>query len=206
VTHFIQAGETIWALSRRYGASVEAIIEASGIEDVRRIPVGRPILIPPPEPTGFAPVPREDFAASRPGPSETLSRPKPAAPEPDFSHFEELLRRVEEQLRAARFEEALGTAGEAREHLGTLADSQESERRRAELEVLAGTAEVALDRYGDALASFRRALEADPDLQLDARKTSPKVLRVLDETRSRHAVPADGSAASIAPRPAPPSE
>jgi hypothetical protein len=51
--------------------------------------------------------------------------------------------------------------------------------------VLAGTAELALGRGGAASASFERALAADPELELDERTVSPKVVRAFDETRKR---------------------
>jgi murein DD-endopeptidase MepM/ murein hydrolase activator NlpD len=46
VHHELQRGETVYRLSRRYGVSVETILEANGIEDPQRIAVGTRLFIP----------------------------------------------------------------------------------------------------------------------------------------------------------------
>jgi LysM repeat protein len=45
-THVIQSGENLFRLSLRYGTTVQALIDANGIVDVRRIPAGTVLIIP----------------------------------------------------------------------------------------------------------------------------------------------------------------
>ena len=90
--HRVQPGETVWRLARRYGSSVEAIMELNGVSDVRFLPAGRTITIP---------VAR----ASAPGSSRA---------DPLGVGFDELLGRARQALGEARFEDALVRATEAR--------------------------------------------------------------------------------------------
>jgi Tfp pilus assembly protein PilF len=55
--------------------------------------------------------------------------------------------------------------------------------RRTQLEVLSATAQIALGHHDAARESFERALAADPDFELDARSTSPKIRSVFDTVR-----------------------
>ena len=55
---------------------------------------------------------------------------------------------------------------------------------RARLEVLAAIAQVALGDDAAARRSFGRALEAQPGLELDPGRTSPKVMRALEGARA----------------------
>jgi hypothetical protein len=87
---------------------------------------------------------------------------------------------VDALLRAARFEEAVARGDALREELGTA----EGERLRVRLEVAAGTAYVALEREEAARECFRRALAAEPALDLDPAATAPKVLRVFRSVRA----------------------
>ncbi len=57
------------------------------------------------------------------------------------------------------------------------------------LELVTATAQVALGREALAREAFARALSNDPELSLDPRTTSPKVLRVFHAasvTRAAH--------------------
>lgn len=46
-THTMAPGETLWALARRYGLSVQDLMRANGIRDVSGLSVGRTLRIPP---------------------------------------------------------------------------------------------------------------------------------------------------------------
>lgn len=104
--------------------------------------------------------------------------PAPPPPDPREELFAEALSEVETRVRAARFEPALESASRARR----AADGADPEQR-ARLEVLAATAEIALGLDDAAASSFGRALDADPDLELDAAATSPKVRRAFERAR-----------------------
>jgi hypothetical protein len=101
-----------------------------------------------------------------------------------LERVEERLRESETSLREARFEQALEGAGQVRRQLDVLGEAGDTQALRARLEVLVASAQIALGDDAEARASFARALAADPELELDARRTSPKILRVLDAARS----------------------
>ena len=43
--HVVQRGDTLWGISRKYGVSVERLVERNGIKDRNRIYVGQKILV-----------------------------------------------------------------------------------------------------------------------------------------------------------------
>lgn len=110
--------------------------------------------------------------------------PAPPAPEaPSLVRAREQIAAAEESLAAARFSEALGRAMAAREELATGPADATSRALRVQTEVIAATAQVALGDEDGARASFAEALAVDPELVLDPRVTSPKVLGVLEQAR-----------------------
>lgn len=145
--------------------------------------LGRPLAMAPPRPS------KPKRTARR-----RIARPKPAKPEPSdalpilVTEIDYRLGRAGQDLNAARFEEALGSAQVARRLLGTTGSSPELVQRWLRLEVLEATVLVALGREDEARACAVRALARDPKLMLDERRTSPKVVSVF------RAVGAQGSA------------
>ena len=101
----------------------------------------------------------------------------PAAAE---SEVEREIAEVGDLVARAHFRTALSLVSSTRELLDA-APARSAERAR--LELLAATAEVALGRRNAARASLARALEADPDLQLDPAETSPKLVALWAEVR-----------------------
>jgi hypothetical protein len=95
---------------------------------------------------------------------------------------------AEEALQGARFELALEWVERGRGLLERQEPAGQRPRRRAQLEVLGATAEIALGREEAARASLRRALRAQPELRLDPARHSPKLIRLFEEVRG-----ADGS-------------
>ncbi len=129
------------------------------------------------------PAPRPAPARGRPPPAPAPEASAPAPRRP----LEEALRsiqRAEEALRAARFQEALRAAAQARAALGELPGGADLAAPRARLEVAAATAQIGLDDEAAAHESLLRAVEADPGLRLDPERTSPKVLRALELARA----------------------
>jgi hypothetical protein len=94
------------------------------------------------------------------------------------------VRAADALLRDARFEEALARVDPIRAALDAMQDGAGVRRLRVRTEVLAATALVALDREDAARDCFRRALAAEPALDLDPATTAPKVLRVFLAVRS----------------------
>jgi hypothetical protein len=90
---------------------------------------------------------------------------------------------VQELVRTARFEEALARLEGVRKDLGAFDAESGAPARSARLELLTGTAQLALGREDDARASFVRALAADATLRLDPATTSPKVVTLFEEVR-----------------------
>ena len=41
--HLVQKGDTLWGISRKYGVSVDKLVERNGIKDKNRIYVGQKI-------------------------------------------------------------------------------------------------------------------------------------------------------------------
>ena len=176
-------------------ASEQVIASEDAPESVAVGEARDPELGPSPEPTQ-APAPVEpgtpvaiapDATAADPGesgaPVEIAAveppAPTPDAPSPVPAADPESLLLAEEALRAARFQSALEHAAAARDDLGEAG----SPEQRGRVEVVAGTAALALGRTEEARASFERALAADPALELDAASHAPKVRRFFDSVR-----------------------
>jgi len=95
---------------------------------------------------------------------------------------------IEKAIGEAYFQTALALTRSAQELLDPLAaDPAQVAPRRARIEVLAATAEVALGHRAQAREHLVRALQADPTLSLDERDTSPRLLALLPEARRRAA-------------------
>jgi hypothetical protein len=107
----------------------------------------------------------------------------PRSRDPDWSPIDATLGAAEALVRDARFEQALQTAERIRPRLVSVENVPGANLRRTQLEVLSATAQIALGRDDAARESFERALAADPELELDARSTSPKIRRVFDTVR-----------------------
>ena len=87
------------------------------------------------------------------------------------------LAELEGWLARAYFNEVVQAAGELR------ASDAGAPAERARLEVIAGTAHLALGAASPAVSCFKRALQASPDLELPRRTTSPKVLHAFAAAR-----------------------
>jgi hypothetical protein len=98
--------------------------------------------------------------------------------------IERWLRAAESQLEAARFEEALATAARARAALDAIPPGRDVSGSRVRVELIEATAEAARGRDAAARACFARVLALDPAFALDARTTSPKLMRLLDAARA----------------------
>ena len=122
--------------------------------------------------------------AYRDRPVQRPPEPPPAAPQIDFGPADRVLASAEAELSEARFKLALDATEEARALLARLPNSRARRDRMAQLEVMSGTALVALGRSDDAGDSFVRALEARPDLELNAATTPPKILRLFEQIRA----------------------
>jgi hypothetical protein len=102
---------------------------------------------------------------------------------PDWSPVDAMIEAAEALVQGARFRQALETANRIRPTLSSIADAPGASLRRTQLEVLSATAQIALGRHQAAHESFVRALAADPELELDAGSTSPKIRRVFESVR-----------------------
>jgi LysM repeat protein len=173
VDHTVERGETVWEIADRYGTSVASVIRENEIDDPTAIWVGVRLRIP--IPVGANPIRDSDERIG----GENF----------EATGVGELLDRCEAELRAAHFEEALASAGEARDRIAAR-DGSVDDADRVRLEIASATAYVALGQNEAALESLERALIADPNLELDPALTSPKVLAVFRVARGR-ATPTD---------------
>jgi len=176
--HTVEPGETLTAIAKQYGVSIESLVRANEIADAQAIRAGARLRIPTsPEPDATRAV---DAAAVKPGGDVNAVKSDPV---------DALLERCEAELRAAHFEEALASAAEVRARLDARSDrtGNADAARRVRLEIASATADVALEHRDAALEALERALAADPGLELDPALTSPKVLAVFRAARSRSA-------------------
>jgi hypothetical protein len=90
---------------------------------------------------------------------------------------------AQDALRLARFELALEWVARGKEVLEAGTPLQEQANQRAQLEVLAATAQIALGQEAAARESLVRALRAQPALRLDPALHSPKLVQLLDLVR-----------------------
>jgi len=105
-------------------------------------------------------------------------------PTPSLAEFDLRLGQIEAALAAAHFRSALALTRGAAALLDPLAPAADGVApRRARLELLTATAEVARGRRAQARDHLARALRADPSLQLSERDTSPRLLALLPEAR-----------------------
>lgn len=147
--------------------------------------LGEPVAVEAPPPP-LLPVPRRTIVmlpkqpAPEPAPPEPEAAPAPAIP----ATVDAAIAEAESALRAARYADAVTAAERAREGLAPLAASPAVAGRRARLEVAAATALLALGRGDAAREGFLRALAAQPELALDPRTTSPKVLQAFEAARA----------------------
>jgi len=168
VDHTVERGETVWEIADRYGASVASVIRENEIEDPTAIWVGTRLRIP--IPVGANPA--------------LDAEKKVGAEDSEAAEIAALLGRCEAELRAAHFEQALASAGEARGRINAR-NGTADDPGRVRLEIASATAYVALGQNDAALESLERALIADPNLDLDPALTSPKVLAIFRVARGR---------------------
>jgi len=204
VYHTVEPGETLWKIAERYGTSVARVARENRIEDPQMLWVGVRLRIPVPSdarvPTPGGPKLERASGVGTPGtaglgsgrtadvdPRGTVGLdPKRTGAARDLESIETaaLLDRCESELRAARFEQALESARQARKRIDARDDAGDNSNR-VRLEIATATAYVALGQSDAALASLERALIANPGLELDPALTSPKVLAVFRAARAR---------------------
>jgi len=108
-----------------------------------------------------------------------------------------LLARAEAELVEARFERAQQLALAAREALDLGGETAQWVR----LELIDATIEVAYGHQDAAVESLNRALELNPDLALDPRSTTPKLVAALATARADRVADAAALPAVSAPSP-----
>jgi tetratricopeptide (TPR) repeat protein len=174
---------------------VDVLIETNHIEDVKKLRVGRLLTIPvaPERPAARdrafrKPADRRaappSGSAADPGP-ESIDEARALEEDPlQAAEVDEALALGEEHLHSANLDEALEMAIQALRLLEGAPDAPGAGTRLARAEVIVATVHIAYARREAALQSLRRALRADPQLELDPGTTSPKLLRIFEEARS----------------------
>ena len=193
----VQRGDTLAEIARRHEVDVAELAERNGLADPDRIELGQTLAIPvegEPDPVPESrETPQQLFAAVQ-SLIESLRRSPEAESSVDaveYAALQELLAMAEEELRAARFDEAEHSAKAAERVLGVQSDNSASGAYRARLEVVRATVQSAFGDLDEAQRSLERALEANPDLELDPLSTPRKLVSLLDAIRATR--PALGS-------------
>lgn len=106
-------------------------------------------------------------------------------PSPDLVALDRALVEVRVLLAEAHFLTAIGVAKSTSRWARELPASEGLPVRRAQLQVLIATAQVALSRDDRARESLRLAVELDPELVLAEPTTSPKLVRVFRQLQRR---------------------
>ncbi|MEM7411023.1 MAG: hypothetical protein AAF430_12370 [Myxococcota bacterium] len=196
---FDRAGDA-WALDAPLGVE---IVRAGGASSPRptasaprpttttRAPSPRPAPpraapAPTPQRATPKPTPPKPTPQRPPAPRAAAPKPKPAPTPPSppaaSGSTAEDVAAIRSDVRGARFQAAIDRAVSVREQLS--ADGGANARKLlADTEVLVATAELALGRQGAAVTSLRRALAANPKLELDPITTPRKVVRALEQAR-----------------------
>lgn len=117
-----------------------------------------------------------------------IARAQPAAPAPEaVAQLDAELLDVAELIANAHFRSALSLASSAGRLLDTLPAAPETRARRVRLEILSGTAALALGRRAQALRHFSEAQRVDPAFEPDPATTSPKILDAWAASRETSA-------------------
>jgi len=103
----------------------------------------------------------------------------------DFAAVDAQIATAAAELDQARFQSAADLADLSRARLARLAAASVVRERRAQIEVVAATARIALGDVDDARRCVERALAARPDLALA--QAPPKLQRLFDEARADRA-------------------
>ncbi len=175
------AAQRLWARLECLGVRSEAAEE--GLRRSRRLRVHR--LRAGADATAGSGDPWQRLAdpVSLPASPPPLSPERLAQRQGLLAEIDVLLEATQAHTRAARFEEGLRSAAEARERLDAMRWEDDLLRRWVRLDIAQATIEVALGREQEARESARRALSRNPALRLDPESTSPKVIRVFESAR-----------------------
>jgi hypothetical protein len=92
--------------------------------------------------------------------------------------------RIELSVRRARFEQSIDEAAVLRAQLGRIRGWSDLAEPAVRLEIADATARLALGEIAAAREALSRSLDQSPELTLDPRSTSPKLVRLLESVRS----------------------
>jgi len=182
--YVVKKGDTLGRIAGHYGVDVDQLMRANGIDDPKRLAVGRVLVIPT---SGQSPL-----RAARKSPahaSAKASRQPPGAPPPPQAsapsasrprpEADEALAQAQAAFDDADFEGSLAAADRARTLLSQNGRDLGDRNRMARAYLLRGMAEVGLDRDDEARKSFRKALELDRGIKLDPDQVSPKIVEAF---------------------------
>lgn len=201
--HVVHFGDTLWEISRSHGVAVDELAQANGIANADRIAVGQRLVIP----ASASPTPPSVAARVEAAPATgAVAARREASLKRARAELDGRLRTAEDLVRTARFQEAIAETDRARASLGRLEGGGAADARdeRVRLELLAGTASLAIGRDDAATQSFERALAADPALTLDPGRFSPKIVRRVEQIRARASANSGAGPEQVAGRDTPP--
>ena len=172
VHHTVQPGESVWRIAHCYGVPVEAIARANGMADAAMVLAGQRLLIP---------LDTDQVEGTRASSAPTADEEEA----PDSVGVDALLTRVEYQLERAQFWKVLESIVTGMCLLDARTATTDLDAKRARLEVLAATAQLAFEREDAARRSLERALGADPRLEIDPATSPAKLLRLFESVKAQ---------------------
>ncbi len=157
---------------------------ASSVDGALLIALTQPNLSSAPAPQ---PVAARLVRKAPPAPPPPVSAPPPervrSKPVLGLNHVDEVLDVLAGMIQEARFRSALEMMTSVREAVREIPAGADQRLRFARVELLAGTAQVALGQNDVAREHFRQALKANPALELGGDQP-PKVRRVFSEVKA----------------------
>ena len=179
-SYVVQPGDTLARIAACSGVTVVTLARVNEISAPDRLRAGTVLRVPHRGDCAEAPrlaakVPR----ARRTEPARGGSQA--AAVQGEVAR---LLAKATARYDAADFEQALSLAQAGIQALAPYPGDAEADALRARCHMVSGMAAAGLERSERAIAEFRQALDAAPDLELDPQRTSPRVLELVDAARA----------------------
>lgn len=174
VRYVVQPGDTLGAIAACRGVRLDALAEANGIADPRRIEAGARLRVPP----------RDRCARS----AVAGATPPVATRAADGAALERgrhLLEAARARYDAADFEGALAGARAAAEALEPERGSATDDHLRARCHGLAAMAAAGLEQRERAISEFRLAFALDPAFELSPDDASPRMQELAAAARQK---------------------
>lgn len=168
----VARGDTLSGIAWDHGVSVEELIEANPIDDLRKLEIGRVLRIP----VAGSPPPSSDFDA---GP-ESVAEPDPAR----NAEIAALVDQAQARLQREDYAGALEALARAEEMGAQLPDDEASRNTRAQVALMAAMVDLGRGDDAGAVHRFAQVLGLLPYYVPEPGVFSPHALELLEQARS----------------------